>query len=70
MLGLLETKEQSDSTETITAIGFLPDVTPGGVYYDGFKVYITQEDAQGDVTIAQNRTLVYNGGYSIMFYTE
>jgi hypothetical protein len=70
MLGLLETKEQSGSTETITAIGFLPEVTPGGVYYDGFKVYITQEDAQGDVTIAQNRTLVYNGGYSIMFYTE
>jgi len=70
MLGLLEVIEEDGTTETITSLGFVPDVTPGGVYYKGFKVYVTEEDDEGNVSISNDRTHIYNGGYSIKFYTE
>lgn len=67
MLGFLE----NSADDTIASIGFMPEGdSAGGVFYDGFLIYTTEETSQGVVEVETGDYLVYNGGYSIMFYTE
>jgi len=71
MLGFLENVDEVGGTDTITAIGFWPEGdAAGGVFYESFYTYTTEETSPGVVVIDTASSLVYNGGYSIMFYTE
>ncbi|HOS96968.1 MAG TPA: hypothetical protein PLR71_03110 [Deltaproteobacteria bacterium] len=68
LLGLLEYKDEGASEVLITDMGFLPDgASAGGVFYDGFMVMVTEEVSPGVIIINSDDSLVYDGGYSIVF---
>ncbi|HNQ85033.1 MAG TPA: hypothetical protein PLP82_01640 [Deltaproteobacteria bacterium] len=67
MLGFLE---NSDGDE-ITSVGFMPEGSAaGGVFYDGFLIYTTEEVSPGVIDVYEDDVLVYDGGYGIVFSTE
>ncbi|HOM29035.1 MAG TPA: hypothetical protein PLS81_06225 [Deltaproteobacteria bacterium] len=66
MSGYTETVDVSGSTRRFTELGFGSGTAPGGVSYDRFMIYVTEETS-GSYTIPEARTLVYDGGYSILF---
>jgi hypothetical protein len=68
LLGLLEYKDEGGSDVLITDMGFLPEgASAGGVFYDGFLVMVTEEVSPDVVVINSDDSLVYDGGYTIVF---
>jgi hypothetical protein len=68
--GFVEEIDTLNGVDTLSSAGFVPDQTnkkPGGVVYDSFIIFETQEDPAGVFTIITSKTKTLNGGFSISF---
>ncbi len=68
--GFTEEIDTLNGIDTLSSAGFVPDQTnkkPGGVVYDSFNIFETQENPVGVFTIITAKAKTLNGGFSISF---